>query len=184
MTPASSNHTPQGVAIRDVSVKFGDGETLPYAPCKKGYYPLVDGVKMYACRLHNAKRKKRITREFNTFRLGETPLDKFWSGTAAEEDSGDDSEDDEDNDEGGEETSTASTATITSGEDTSDTRKVKGGAGKDAIKPNVVTGKITSSGGAQSKKKMIDTKTKIVKKKSNVVTKKKNLKSKRGRKDN
>lgn len=78
--------TQQGAAICEVSIKFGDRETLPFAPCKKGYHPLVNGVKMYACRLHHSKRKKRVVKEFHTYRLGETPLDSFWPCTVADKD--------------------------------------------------------------------------------------------------
>ncbi len=33
--------TPQGRAIKEAAVKFGDGKTLPFAPCKKGYIPMT-----------------------------------------------------------------------------------------------------------------------------------------------
>ena len=31
--------TPQGIAIQDVSSRFGNGQTLPFTPCKRGYIP-------------------------------------------------------------------------------------------------------------------------------------------------
>ena len=71
--------TPQGGAIQEAAVRFGDGATLPFTPCKKGYIPvLVNGRHMYACQLHNTSRQRRVTKE-GTFRSGETDLNEFWS---------------------------------------------------------------------------------------------------------
>lgn len=75
---ASADLTPQGRAIRDASIRFGDGETLPYRTCKKGYLPSVDGKRMYACYLHNRMRMERVQKE-EGFRRGEVDLKKtFW----------------------------------------------------------------------------------------------------------
>ena len=78
--------TPQGRAIMEASVKFGDGETLPFTPCKKGYIPVIDGLRMYACRLHNEDRKKRLAKENGKFRRGEMNLEHFWKQTKRERD--------------------------------------------------------------------------------------------------
>ena len=76
--------TPQGRAIQQASVDFGNGQTLPFTPCKKGYIPLVDGVRKVACPLHNLAREKRLKKENGKFRKGEIDLSCFW-------DKGDDS---------------------------------------------------------------------------------------------
>ena len=68
--------TPQGQAIKEAAVKFGDGETLCFTPCKKGYIPIINGQKMYACPLHNKERLKRVMKE--GFRRGEMDLNTFW----------------------------------------------------------------------------------------------------------
>ena len=76
---ASADLTPQGRAIRDASVRFGDGETLPFRTCKKGYLPIVDGKKMYACYLHSRMRSLRVQKEEGKFRPGEVDLEAmFW----------------------------------------------------------------------------------------------------------
>mmetsp|Transcript_5167 Transcript_5167/g.8796 ORF Transcript_5167/g.8796 Transcript_5167/m.8796 type:complete len:97 (+) Transcript_5167:419-709(+) len=77
---ASADLTPQGRAIRDASIRFGDGETLPFRTCKKGYLPTVDRRKMYACYLHSRMREERFQKEGNKFRHGEVDLaETFWS---------------------------------------------------------------------------------------------------------
>lgn len=78
MQSASANLTPQGKAIREAAVKFGDGETLCFTPCKKGYIPTINGVRMYACPLHNKQRQRRVAREGGSFRQGELDLSIFW----------------------------------------------------------------------------------------------------------
>ena len=72
--------TPQGRAIQKVCHQFGDGCTLPFAPCKKGYEPIQKQTKqrMYACYLHDKHRKKRIQKEGGKYRLGEVSLEPFW----------------------------------------------------------------------------------------------------------
>lgn len=75
---ASATLTPQGQAIREAAVKFGDGETLCFMPCKKGYIPIVNGERMYACPLHHKERMKRLTKEGGNFRRGEVDLTTFW----------------------------------------------------------------------------------------------------------
>uniref|UniRef100_A0A7R9ZCT4 Uncharacterized protein n=1 Tax=Pseudictyota dubia TaxID=2749911 RepID=A0A7R9ZCT4_9STRA len=72
--------TPQGRAIRDASQRFGDGKTLPFPPCKRGYIPMVDGKKMYGCHIHSDNRKKRVEANGGVFRLGEKQLSDFWLG--------------------------------------------------------------------------------------------------------
>ena len=79
MYVASAAETPQGRAIKEASIRFGDGRTLPFTPCKKGYIPIVDdGSKRYACPLHNEEREKRVKREGECFRTGEFDLNRFW----------------------------------------------------------------------------------------------------------
>jgi len=41
MDSSASTMTLQGRAIKKASIDFGDGRTLPFAPCKRGYVPLV-----------------------------------------------------------------------------------------------------------------------------------------------
>ena len=76
--------TKQGKAIHLACVKFGDGKTLPFPPCKKGYYPFGENSqKMVACYLHQSKREKRIQKDLTSgkgrYRLGETTLEPFWN---------------------------------------------------------------------------------------------------------
>ena len=78
MPLASSTMTPQGWAIKEVSIKFGDGRTLPFTPCKKGYIPAVRAEKRYACPLHHKQRLRRVTNEGGVFRTGEMDLEYFW----------------------------------------------------------------------------------------------------------
>lgn len=75
---ASADMTPQGRAIRDAAVRFGDGSTLPFTPCKKGYIPIIKGKTMYACPLHDKYREKRVKRERGHFRTGEFDLAVLW----------------------------------------------------------------------------------------------------------
>lgn len=83
MYVASAAETPQAKAIRTAAMKFGNGETLPFTPCKKGYIPLVDGTRrVYACPLHNKEREKRVKRI--GFRKGEFDLAVFWDSCKSE----------------------------------------------------------------------------------------------------
>ena len=73
--------TPQGIAIQDVANRFGNGQTLPFTPCKRGYIPIVRGENMYGCHLHHRLRKARVHRKENggSFRNGEFDLQLFWN---------------------------------------------------------------------------------------------------------
>ena len=79
---SSATMTPQGRAIREASIRFGDGTTLPFTPCKRGYLPFNSaGDRMVACSLHHAKRWKRLVGKDGslTFRKGEVNLNEtFW----------------------------------------------------------------------------------------------------------
>mmetsp|Transcript_19050 Transcript_19050/g.38366 ORF Transcript_19050/g.38366 Transcript_19050/m.38366 type:complete len:104 (-) Transcript_19050:260-571(-) len=82
---ASATLTPQGRAIRNASIRFGDGETLPFRTCKKGYIPVVNGRHMYACYLHHKQREERVKKEGDSFRRGELDLcATFWKDDAAD----------------------------------------------------------------------------------------------------
>ena len=59
-------------------MRFGDGATLPFTPCKKGYKPIIDGKRFYACPLHDKARRKRVQKENGVFRKGEVDLNIFW----------------------------------------------------------------------------------------------------------
>ena len=76
----SADRTAQGRAIAKASERFGDGKTLPFAPCKRYYNPYMedeDGkTRLYACRLHHEARKLRV--EKRGWRVGEKRLDDFW----------------------------------------------------------------------------------------------------------
>mmetsp|Transcript_24359 Transcript_24359/g.36305 ORF Transcript_24359/g.36305 Transcript_24359/m.36305 type:complete len:195 (-) Transcript_24359:295-879(-) len=71
--------TPQGRAIQDASNRFGNGQTLPFTPCKRGYIPEVRGERMYACHLHNKFRRNRVMKDRWCFRAGEKNLMDFWN---------------------------------------------------------------------------------------------------------
>ena len=72
--------TPQGRAIKKAGMDFGDGKSLPFTPCKKGYIPMVNGKRMVACPLHNKARTKRLEKEKGQFRKGEVDLEEtYWS---------------------------------------------------------------------------------------------------------
>ena len=75
----------------DAATKFGDGKTLPFTPCKKGYLPfgkVMDHagnncervVRKYACSFHDEARQKRLQKDggLSCFRNGELNLDIFW----------------------------------------------------------------------------------------------------------
>ena len=75
--------TAQGRSILNASIRFGDGRTLPFPPCKRYYNPygvdeMGNRMKMYACRLHHELRKKRVMKEGWRWREGEKRLDDFW----------------------------------------------------------------------------------------------------------
>jgi len=67
-----------GRAIYEAALRFGDGRTLPYTPCKKGYLPVVKGQTRVACPLHEHKRRQRIQK--HGVRAGEVDLRQFWKG--------------------------------------------------------------------------------------------------------
>lgn len=72
--------TPQGRAIQLASIRFGNGKTLPFTPCKKGYIPInAIGKHMCACPLHETARRERLESEGLTFRKGEVNLNNFWN---------------------------------------------------------------------------------------------------------
>ena len=68
--------TPQGRAMQAAALRFGNGATLPFTHCKKGYKPFAGDEKMYACPLHHKERKRRVEKE--GFRKGEVDLNVFW----------------------------------------------------------------------------------------------------------
>ncbi len=78
MRSSCATLTPQGIAIQDAADRFGNGETLPFTPCKRGYIPVVKGQKMYGCHLHNDKRKARVQSNSGQFKNGEKDLNVFW----------------------------------------------------------------------------------------------------------
>jgi hypothetical protein len=67
---------------------FGNGATLNYPPCKKGYLPIVKNKRMYACWIHHEKRKQRFEREGRKWRDDEQPLSIFWSSALDKKDGG------------------------------------------------------------------------------------------------
>jgi hypothetical protein len=71
--------TPQGRAIKQAAVDFGNGQTLPFTPCKKGFIPVVGDQRRVACPLHNRAREKRLAKEKGIFRKGEIDLNLFWA---------------------------------------------------------------------------------------------------------
>lgn len=75
---ASADLTPQGRAIVAAAQRFGDGATLPFTPCKKGFIPVVNGRRMYACFHHDRFRRKRVAKENGVFRDGEADLNELW----------------------------------------------------------------------------------------------------------
>jgi hypothetical protein len=76
---AAGTTTLQGRAILEATKLFGDGATLPFTPCKRGYQPVVDGIPMYACSHHHQERKKRFQSKTKLgYRLGEAKLEQFW----------------------------------------------------------------------------------------------------------
>ncbi|OEU23477.1 hypothetical protein FRACYDRAFT_233646 [Fragilariopsis cylindrus CCMP1102] len=96
---ASSTITNQGRAIKKVSTRFGDGKTLPFTPCKRGYMPIKkvdnnndqepqqqqqhDTVFMVACSFHEKLRRKRILKENGMIRGGEAHVNELFWRTAA-----------------------------------------------------------------------------------------------------
>jgi len=77
---SAATMTLQGRAIKQAAIDFGDGKTLPFTPCKKGYIPRNNGQRMVACPLHNQKRQKRLAKEGGKVRKGEAnPEELFWS---------------------------------------------------------------------------------------------------------
>jgi len=87
---STATTTPQGIAIKQAALKFGDGKTLPFAPCKRGYLPMrsvgskgqQEQRKMVACLYHEKFRRKRLARDKGQCRKGEAdPNQLFWSET-------------------------------------------------------------------------------------------------------
>ena len=73
--------TLQGRAIHEAALRFGDGRTLPFTPCKKGFVPLLannGNQRMFACPLHHDQRRQRFVKEEEQFRRGEVDLTIFW----------------------------------------------------------------------------------------------------------
>lgn len=88
MQSASATLTLQGQAIQEAAQKFGDGETLCFTPCKKGYIPVAsNGERMYACPLHHKQRLKRVKKDGGRFRPGEVNLNRFWDAAELEDSS-------------------------------------------------------------------------------------------------
>ena len=75
---SSANLTPQGRAIQQASRRFGNGRTLPFTPCKKGFIPHVNGERRYACPLHHQARRRRVVSNEGGFRPGELDLHVLW----------------------------------------------------------------------------------------------------------
>ena len=102
--------TPQGRAMKEVCIQFGDGKTLPFTPCKRGYLPMKGGkaIKevengsrkqqkqkqqkrnneimhtMVACSFHEKLRRKRLQKENNILRWGEVNVNElFWSSSSS-----------------------------------------------------------------------------------------------------
>ena len=80
---AAADITPQGKAILEATRRFGgkDSHSLPFPPCKKYYNPYCKETseRLFACRLHNDMRKKRLKKENWKWRPGEKNLDMFWT---------------------------------------------------------------------------------------------------------
>ena len=96
---ASTDTTAQGRAIVAAAVKFGDGRTLCFTPCKRYYNPYSysidrgDGkrrVRMYGCRLHSEARERRVKKE--GWRAGEKRTSDFWCGDGLDKDDKDNEE--------------------------------------------------------------------------------------------
>mmetsp|Transcript_10735 Transcript_10735/g.23308 ORF Transcript_10735/g.23308 Transcript_10735/m.23308 type:complete len:116 (-) Transcript_10735:1771-2118(-) len=76
----SAAATPQGRSISDAASRFGDGKTLPFPPCKRYFNPHAEnGERMYACKLHNGLRMKRLKKEGGKWRTGEKQLNNLWA---------------------------------------------------------------------------------------------------------
>lgn len=67
--------------MQDAALRFGDGATLPFTPCKKGYQPFAGSKPMYACPLHDKERRKRVQKDSGVFRKGEVDLNMFWTAS-------------------------------------------------------------------------------------------------------
>jgi len=101
--------TPQGRAMKEVCIQFGDGKTLPFTPCKRGYLPMKgekeikevenasgkqqqqkrqkqnnEIIHMVACSFHEKLRRKRLQKENNILRWGEVNVNElFWSNSSS-----------------------------------------------------------------------------------------------------
>ncbi|CAJ1940234.1 unnamed protein product [Cylindrotheca closterium] len=78
MDSSAAKMTLQGMSIQQAAVDFGNGQTLPFTPCKRGYIPIVNGQRMYACSFHDKARAKRLSKDNEVFRDGEVDLNIFW----------------------------------------------------------------------------------------------------------
>ena len=65
--------------MKEASLKFGDGGTLPFTACKKGFRPFLKGTRMFACPFHDKMRRKRLEKEGWEYRKGEVNLGIFWT---------------------------------------------------------------------------------------------------------
>mmetsp|Transcript_4530 Transcript_4530/g.10338 ORF Transcript_4530/g.10338 Transcript_4530/m.10338 type:complete len:137 (-) Transcript_4530:1891-2301(-) len=134
--------TLQGRAIRRASIDFGDGKTLPFCPCKRGYMPTKintntkTNVKMVACSFHEQARRKRLARERGKLRGGEAdPNELFWSKEEAENDNtvyvnGNDNDNDNGDDAGSDSTKKKKTATTTTAAATTSAKGTAKGTAK------------------------------------------------------
>mmetsp|Transcript_6544 Transcript_6544/g.15911 ORF Transcript_6544/g.15911 Transcript_6544/m.15911 type:complete len:113 (-) Transcript_6544:304-642(-) len=94
MDSSASTMTLQGKAIKRASIKFGDGKTLPFCPCKRGYIPVPDNnnnnnnkTQLVACSFHEKARRKRLARDKGKLRGGEAdPKSLFWDNKAQQDD--------------------------------------------------------------------------------------------------
>jgi hypothetical protein len=84
MDSSAACMTLQGKAIKQAAIDFGNDQTLPFTPCKKGFIPLIGEEQRFACPLHNKAREKRLAKEQGKFRPGEVDLNLFWSKLKSE----------------------------------------------------------------------------------------------------
>ena len=84
MDSSAATMTLQGRAIKQAAVDFGNGQTLPFTPCKKGFIPMVNGQRRLACPLHHKAREKRLAKENWEFRNGEFNLNRLWGKVEAD----------------------------------------------------------------------------------------------------
>ena len=79
---ASSQLTPQGIAITNYTSIFGCGKDgIAFPVCKRKYQPFSNktGERRTACHLHEEARRKRIDKDGGKFRFYEVDLEEtFW----------------------------------------------------------------------------------------------------------